>query len=163
MKKSKKEELDEVKFLLIGYFVTTWARLEASLDFSNWIFLNLLSGGSGLAAQLPRSLDQKIALFRRAHEELTAMGPFRDEGLLLIGRINDLKERRHDIIHGRISSSIDGMSMEVVRAHLKGLDMRHLSKTYTIRNLIKAVSDANDLMADTALHLGKIKTAFWPK
>jgi hypothetical protein len=145
---------------LVGIFVMTWARMEISLDYANYLFLNIVPGGDQLAESLPRSLDQKIDLFRRAHRELPQMANLKDDAEKLVSRINTLKERRHDIIHGRGNRILQGRRHEYLRIHLKGKAISFLSKNYTRKQLIKLCHEVNNLMGDTALHLGRIRDLF---
>ncbi len=145
---------------IVGMFVGCWARLEMSLDYSNWIILNVVPGGGALASELPRSLGQKIELFRKAHADLSLLADFKIDAAGILRRIQDLKEHRHDLIHGRGTEILDGRSVSYVRLHLKGADFQHLSKTYTTKQLLALGRRANDLQLAAAQHMGRLNRRF---
>ncbi len=144
---------------LVGMFVACWARMEMSLDYSNWIILNL-PGGAALASQLPHSLGQKVDLFKDAHRTLSALSEFKYDGARLVARVNAMKEDRHNIIHGRGSDILNGRSHEYVRLHLRGGDIRHLEKIYSQWQLRDLVRRVNELQFDVAKHMGLLGRRF---
>lgn len=86
----------------VGRIVITWAIIEHSVDLINAISVKR-AGGQSLTRRIPQALKPKLALFKRAFEELEPLAPFRERGLLIHGRLLAIKELRNDFSHGIVS------------------------------------------------------------
>lgn len=57
-------------------------------------------GGTTIEPELPRSLERKLAFFRKAHEHLDKFKPDASHAMSLYQSMYDLRTFRHDMIHG---------------------------------------------------------------
>ena len=102
-----KSEADEFRALCmaIGFVVVNWAVIEQQIDnLVNVAFINC--GGKALrkSGDIPRSLKQKTDFLQDCFKKLLPLQPFADEGRDLLGRVNSLSTKRHDLVHGAVMS-----------------------------------------------------------
>ena len=87
----------------VGFTVLTWAHIEQILDMSiAVVFQNC--GGNEINPQIPRNLKSKLVFMRKCLRNLDVLGPFQEQGIDLMDRISNMKRRRHDVVHGVITS-----------------------------------------------------------
>lgn len=96
------DELDSL-FSAIGFVVVQWGQAEQSLDLITALLYQSL-GGNQYAKRLPKMLGKKLEFLGTCLEQIPTCIPLRDEGEALITSFRDLSNKRHDLIHGAISS-----------------------------------------------------------
>lgn len=86
----------------VGYVVINWAFVEGALDTCiNTIYL--YAGGRHVETELPGAISRKITFVRRCLKSIDALGPFKDEGIALLKRVNVVKDTRHMVVHGCVT------------------------------------------------------------
>lgn len=95
----------------VGFTVITWAHVEQILDMLIAIVFQSC-GGDQINPKIPRNLMSKLDFMRKSLRKLDVLQPFQDWGLDLMDRISNMKQQRHDLVHGVITSSapsVDGI------------------------------------------------------
>ena len=97
--------------MAIGFVVINWALVERQIDYAVSIaFKNC--GGKKLRKKgdIPRSLSQKLDFLKLSFNRFEVLKAFKSDGEKLICRTNELSDRRHDLVHGTITSMepVDG-------------------------------------------------------
>jgi len=88
----------------VGFTVLTWAHIEQLLDMSiAVVFQNC--GGNEINAQIPRNLKSKLVFMRKSLRNLNLLSPFQEQGLDLMSQVSNMKRRRHDLVHGVVTST----------------------------------------------------------
>ncbi|WP_292893222.1 hypothetical protein [Nitratireductor sp.] len=91
---------DILFFAAIGRMAVAWAHLESALDIKVDIARNL--GWGKVDPVRPRSLKRKIEYLRKFFKSLNMPDDGMDGYRTLFRAINELAEKRHDIIHGAV-------------------------------------------------------------
>jgi len=109
----------------VGFTVITWAHIEIVLDASIGIVFQSC-GGDQINPELPRTLKGKLSFMRKSLRRLATLKPFQEQGLALMDRISNMKQQRHDVVHGVAASlaTSDG-TFEFRRLDAKGT-MHHI-------------------------------------
>lgn len=91
-------------FRCVGSVVIHWGLAEQSLDVAiNMIFNGYNGKSKSEEGILPRQLKRKLRFVRLCLNQLPHLAEFKDEGIALCEKFANLKERRHDLIHGAIN------------------------------------------------------------
>jgi hypothetical protein len=120
----------------IGNMVITWAWIEAVLDHINF---RILHRGEGYRIQkdIPVSLNPKIAFFRKSFERLPVLSGLKDRALILVAKLNELKEQSHDLIHGSIKRLHPSGAGEITRVSYDCPILRGYNVTYRLKDVIE--------------------------
>ena len=86
---------------LLGVMTREWSMVESALDICNFYAIHTPEG-RGITAELPRSLNPKVDVFKKTHRRVAALLDIRDQGLALAALVTELKTKRHDFIHGLV-------------------------------------------------------------
>lgn len=112
----------ELLLVAIGLVAVIWAKLESALDGINHVAFHL-AGGQAIEREVPaESLRRKLEFMRKAHKKLEPLKPLQGEADKLIDRVHDLKQRRHEIIHGAATALPAGGLIELL---VSKRDKRH--------------------------------------
>lgn len=134
---------------LIGWVTVSWALLEMSLDLTNETIM-LDGGGSIIQKELPASLNRKVSFFRKACQTIPALAEFREEAERIADVILDLKEKRHDLIHGFAAMcSDDILSHQLQRFRYEGQRLGVRNVSYTHHDLMTLSQEINKLARET--------------
>jgi hypothetical protein len=112
----------------VGFTVLIWAHIEQILDAAiAVVFQNC--GGNKINQQIPRNLKSKLVFMRKSLRKINVLEPFQEQGLALMDRISNMKQRRHDVVHGVVTSltSADG-SFEFRRLNVRNT-MHHVESS----------------------------------
>jgi hypothetical protein len=98
------EDMDAL-FRAIGFIVVQWGQAEQSLDLLVAALFQEC-GGKRLAKKnrMPFMLAPKLEFVRDCVTQLPKLASFREEGIALVSSFENLSEKRHDLIHGAVSS-----------------------------------------------------------
>ena len=98
------EDMDAL-FRAIGFIVVQWGQAEQSLDLLVAALFQEC-GGKRLAKKnrMPFMLTPKLEFVRKCVTQLPKLAPFREDRLALVSAFESLSEKRHDLIHGAVSS-----------------------------------------------------------
>jgi hypothetical protein len=89
----------------VGFLVIEWALIEQQID--NWVNVSFNNCGGNLVhghQSVPHSLKRKTDFLKRSFKTLPLLAPFASEGLNLLTRISALSPKRHELVHGAITS-----------------------------------------------------------
>lgn len=131
-------------FRLVGMLTVAWTAVEVTLDYAN---LLILTRSSTSEKQLPVSLKPKIGLFKKSLD-LPEFKSFREEGLKLVERINQLKEVRHDVVHGYASAQVQAGIRTFIRHSYKGVDLGQTKRNYSMEEIFLKVEEIAALAED---------------
>ena len=114
------DELPLEYLAAIGAISLNFAALETSLDFTVAAIFNGIDkmGDDDIA----RSLDKKLGFLRRAFKD-DRLASVRVAGNALLDEVHNVKEDRHDVIHG----ALVGEGLEILR--VRYTPTRHVTKT----------------------------------
>ena len=76
-----------------------WAKMEGALDSINHAIF-YIGRGKQIEPEVPESLSRKLRFMRRAHSRLPELKPLQASADRIVDRVHDLKQRRHDMVHG---------------------------------------------------------------
>ncbi len=96
------DELDAL-FKAVGFVVVQWGQAEQSLDLATAILFQNL-GGRPLAKRLPKMLETKLEFVEKCLANLSSLESVRADGEILVADFRNLSGKRHDLIHGAITS-----------------------------------------------------------
>lgn len=98
------EDMDAL-FLAIGFIVVQWGQAEQSLDLLVAALFQEC-GGKRLArkSRMPVMLGPKLDFVRKCLTQLPKLTSFNEEGLALVVAFDRLSQKRHDLIHGAVTS-----------------------------------------------------------
>jgi hypothetical protein len=94
----------------IGFVVVNWSLTEHSLD--GWVAIVYHDhGGKDLRKSIPKPLSAKVEFLTQCFQECPSLSEFKDEALALLLRVTALADKRHDLVHGAVTSvtSKDGV------------------------------------------------------
>ena len=112
------EELDAL-FKAVGFVVVQWGQSEQALEvIVAMLYQNL--GGKPLAKRIPVMLAAKLEFLQKCLSRIPQLQRFKTEGDALVRMFEDLSKKRHDLIHGAISS----LSMEQGAFQFAKLDVK---------------------------------------
>ncbi|WP_425987980.1 hypothetical protein [Afipia sp. DC4300-2b1] len=143
-KKLAKEE-QNFFYKTIALLSICWAQIEVVLDYSN---LFIITAFDTSETQLPISLKPKIAFFKKHFKEIPELEEYRERALKLVERINNLKETRHDIIHGVAVKEVTKGIRQFIRHDYKGKSLIQMPKNYTLDQMTVKVEEIADLTGD---------------
>jgi hypothetical protein len=118
----------------VGLISIGWAHIETLLDYGNYF---ILGNFETQETQLPVSLKPKIAFFRKHFQAIPELEPYRDRAMVLVERINNLKEARHDVVHGMAQSKVREGLQEIIRLDYQGKRLIERSKKYSLDQVIE--------------------------
>ncbi|MCF6255035.1 MAG: hypothetical protein L3J98_09890 [Gammaproteobacteria bacterium] len=102
----------ESLFKSVGFIVVQWGHCEQSLE----LLVNTLHrqfSGSKLPKRkkMPRQLSSKLDFVKECALGIPELSPFQDELERLVHDFEDIKQTRHDLIHGAITDDpvMDGV------------------------------------------------------
>lgn len=84
----------------LGRMTLAWSQMESGLDLLIIMLFALPDLATIGVTTRPISLSQKLSLIRRAHKDIPALAPYREEGLRLADAISAVKNMRHQLSHG---------------------------------------------------------------
>lgn len=89
--------------MAVGFVVVNWAIAEHSLD--GWVAITYHDhGGKDLAKRIPKALSAKVEFLTECFQKAESLAAYKDEALSILARVTDLSEKRHDLVHGAITS-----------------------------------------------------------
>ena len=102
MTKPSEEEISAL-YQMIGFITVAWSLLERGLD---KIALTIYKGCEGhiIKRKVPQALTDKLEYIENSFNKLQVLSDFQKEGLAIVSKTRELKEKRHTLIHGAISS-----------------------------------------------------------
>jgi hypothetical protein len=148
-------------YTLLGAITAMWASVEMSLDAANYLIFKHADGDQ-IQSEMPVSLKPKIRFFRLAHERLAGLEAFRAEGAALISRVNALREKRHDMIHGFVLGVDPGGIHRLMRFSYEPQKFRPEYKQYSLDDLLTLSDNIADLAKDAANHANSLGRHFEP-
>jgi hypothetical protein len=136
-KVAKQEKAFEGRaFEFVGMVTISWAFLEMGLDLGNELIM-AHAGGDAIQAALPVSLNPKIKFIRKAFQNLPKLEPFRKEALSIVDGVSNLKEQRHDMVHGFTSEYLPRAAREISRIRYLGNTLSFETRTYSITEVMQ--------------------------
>ena len=143
---------------LVGKITVAWAFIDYSLDVINTMIF-LMAGGNAIQSEIPVSLNNKIAFFRKAYQNLDGLAPFKNAGLGLIAEVAKQREARHDFVHGIVINKVVPAGRTLRRyLHVKDhISWREI--TYSMEEGRAISQKAWSLAADLALHASTLGVA----
>ena len=144
----------------VGFIVVTWAYIEHILDMTIAIIYQNC-GGNIVQDELPRNLTRKIGFVKRALRKIDILEPHKAEGLALMSRIASLKQRRHDPVHGAITSlsAKDGV-FNLKRLEAKGTMHEVHDVTFDLNQFPSFAKELTDLAKDLMQYCLALKEAY---
>ena len=148
-----KTNADETKALyqIIGNITVTWSLLERGLDH---IALTIFKacGGNSIKKRVSPQLEPKLDFIRTSFQTLPDLKELKTKGIEIVDRVKLVSGRRHELIHGAVSSlyPIDGVivftkyEFNKERAKLK-------SVSFSPQEFHELIQDVERLAYDTAL------------
>jgi hypothetical protein len=92
----------------VGAVTLNFAALETTLDFMVAMTFNGLDRMG--EKEIPRSLDRKLSFLRKAFKH-SVLGPIKADADRVFDRVHNVKEERHDAVHG----ALIGSGLDIVR------------------------------------------------
>lgn len=95
---------DDLKqlYCAIGKAIVTWSIVERFLD----MCILVIHGSYGLTLpyikEIPRSLKNKTDFIKKALKDSDVLRPLSNDGIMLMNKINALKDSRHNLSHGML-------------------------------------------------------------
>ena len=87
----------------VGFVVVNWAITEQMLD--GWVSIIFHDhGGKNIEPEIPRSLSKKVQFLKTCFKKLPTLAPLQDDALKILQNVKALSDRRHDLVHGAITS-----------------------------------------------------------
>jgi hypothetical protein len=142
---SKKE--DDLLNQTIGILVRAWAYMETVLDYANCVILER-AGGTKIQSSLPISLKAKLAFFNRAFERLDELSPFRDRAMTMLLRLHNLKEARHDVVHGTVSDLLPTFTRQFTRNSYDRTSLTPIVRAYSLKEITEVTKEIAELSAE---------------
>ena len=116
----------------LGAVTVHWATLEGALDFLA-IITFAEYGKHPKHGELPRSTKRKIG-YIRDYAALPSLAEWKDKLLELATRVTELKEQRHDAVHGCVMESVEG-SAKVLRLLHRATKHEYTDRHFTAEEL----------------------------
>lgn len=116
----------------LGAVTVHWATLESALDFLA-IITFAEYGKHPRHRELPRSTKRKIE-YLRDYAKQPLMNEWKDELLELASSVANLKEERHDAVHGCVVESEEG-SAKVLRLLHRAAKHEYTDRHFTVEEL----------------------------
>jgi len=135
--------LQELMIQAIGMGTVAWAILEWRLD--NLIDTLHDNGGERVQTNLPVSLDNKLSYLKGSVKHRVVPASFADEITDLRAKIQSLKIKRHDTVHGILIQGPDGRTFTANRSWVKKGERISAQTNYSIADVHKLTSDATSL------------------
>ncbi len=142
---------DVMHYARIGSISVGWASLEKSLDLVNEFVLRV-AGGEAIRVDIPISLKDKLAFFKRAHNQLPLLAPVAAEGAALAARVVALKDKRHDCIHGFAVVATEDGTRHIRRVTYEGSTTGEKVTPYTIAEMEDLNREIAQLAWDIVSH-----------
>src|SRR5712692_2378524 len=89
----------------IGFVVVNWAIAEQGLDGCVAIVFHNHDGKT-IDQEIPRSLSRKVEFLKKCFKRFDSLAPIKDKALEILQRLTVLSDRRHDLVHGAITSVV---------------------------------------------------------
>lgn len=147
-----------IEFLAaVGTLTLNWAAVETALDYIVTVVFHRYSRPEA-EPEIPRSLDKKLTFLKdaiKADPRLDNMAP---QLQALITRVHNLKERRHEIVHGPSLGPGEGDATTLIRVtygrtrHTLGERKVTTAGITTIANAVHQLAD--DLVRFVAMLMG---------
>jgi hypothetical protein len=136
----------------IGFVVINWSIAEQALD--GWVAIAYHDhGGKDLRKNIPKQLSVKVEFLTRCFQERPSLSEFKSDALALLPRVTALALKRHDLVHGAITSvtSKDGVfplskldfEKQAIRVRQVHFDLRKFDDL--AKELLDLGSDVADL------------------
>lgn len=87
----------------LGFVVVNWAITEQSLDGCVAIIFHD-HGGKNIESEIPRSLSKKVEFLKKCFKKLPTLAALQNDALKTLQNVNTMSGRRHDLVHGAITS-----------------------------------------------------------
>lgn len=146
-----------MKFATVGGVVVTWAYIEFYID--AWVqVLHRAGGAEMIQAGLPASLSREIDFLKREWKLADITPALRDEGFRLIGEIQQLKDFRHDLVHG-IADLNDPRVINISMWKIDGQRRRNLKMPYSTEKIAAKVIRMTKLQTDIAAFFSQVANA----
>jgi hypothetical protein len=114
------DELPLEYLAALGAVTLNFAALETTLDFTVAAIFNGLDRMG--EREIPRSLDNKLGFLRNAFKH-PSMASIKDAANKVIDDVHNIKEARHDAVHG----ALVGSGMDVIR--VRHTPQMHITQT----------------------------------
>ncbi len=149
MTKPNEEEINAL-YQIIGFMTVTWSLLERGLD---KIALTIYKGCEGhtIKRKVPQALKDKLEYIENSFNKLQVLSDFQKEGLAIVNKTRELKEKRHTLIHGAISSLYPENNSYIFTKynfHKKGVTLE--ATTFSPIDFQRVSEDCQNLAENTA-------------
>lgn len=147
-----REELDPETFMSIdfvyqvGLLTLGWSMVEYGLDAAIEEVIRHHDGAAAIQSDVPVSLKAKVAYLKKAMK-LPSLADVRECGLAFIAECMELKDLRHDMVHGIVGGSEWPITYKFLRYEYRGSSLKPLAFTYTMKDL-KAMTRLIGSLAD---------------
>lgn len=118
----------------IGMISVAWALLEMNLDRLNELLI-AIPGAEAYEQSLPVSLSRKLKFIRKVHGNLPILQTLQADACGIADRVQVLKEKRHDLIHGFAKSHPPSGLRDLVRFHFDGPSVKEIKAQYSNNDL----------------------------
>mgnify|MGYP001551985462 CR=1 FL=1 len=145
----------------MGWVLIGWSRIEITLDaICGTAFHHC--GGKQHFRKLPYSLTDKVEQFRTYHNELPQLSHRRAAAIALVDRVDALKGRRDDIVHGAaMELSADG-AIRFMRLRTMGTYHDLTRPEITMEQVKEFAQNTANLSGDLMTYAKSFETEYWP-
>lgn len=155
---SSDPELEPEYFATLGLFIHNWAYHEEALDACIAVIYQKV-GKPKKIRRLPISLEAKITFLRTAHEQLDELAPYKEVGIDIADRAEEMREKRHFLIHGTPNYT-DPNEIEMMRLRTEKHIHRITKMLTSVREIRQFAGTTLTLTHDTAIHCNNLIEAF---
>jgi len=134
---------------MVGALVITWAHIERAVD----VLVQYIHdhGGTAIQNDLPPTLDRELDYLKEALQRRLLPHPIADEVASLMERIHQLKDFRHNLVHGIVDLD-DPKRIIADNRRVKGSSRVATKTPYSPERVVKNVQAGIQLRRDlTAL------------
>lgn len=129
---------------LVGSITILWAKMEGTIDACNLLVLEFGDGRS-IESERPISLKRKLRFLRQCHKRLPVLSTLQNQADELIDRINNSKQRRHDLVHGVALTIPTGDVLEVMTLNPDGANPPGTFQSFTSNDLRAFYNEVVDI------------------
>jgi hypothetical protein len=118
----------------LGWATIAWAQAELALDLLVAVTFHMY-GGHLKHREIPRSLSRKVEYLRDVAKQGTVGEEWAGKLVAAADAAHDLKEERHDAVHGALIGEIDGEMVSIMRILYEKTVHRESHKKVSVRSL----------------------------
>lgn len=144
-------------FSAVGFIVVQWGQAEQSLELvSQLLFLHFDGKAMADRQELPKMLQTKLKFVRKCFSDNPQLAEFKTEAITMVDLFHEVKDARHDITHGAITSlsRVDG-AFTFIR-------LEHNAEQYAV-NHFRLEGPTFPVLAKKLLRLGTYATTLGRK